>query len=221
MKAKSLFLFICIYALGFAQTNLEDIHHLTIPFQAGDMIFQDLDCEICDAIELVTQKEGNPYSFSHMALIVEVNGKLMALEAIGNQVKTTEIDVFTQRSKNAEGQCKVVHVRLRKPFSHLNEKAIEFARAKVGKPYDDAFEYGNASYYCSELIYDAYLFANDGQPFFQLRPMTFKQPNSNLYFDAWVDYFKKLDKPIPEGKLGCNPNGIFDKEKFEVIQAYY
>lgn len=222
MKIK-IFITLLIFqtAFGYSQNDLNSSSKVDFSFQAGDFIFQDLDCDICDAVELVTQKEGNPYSFSHMALVVEINGQMLALEAIGQKVQTTSIVEFSNRSKNDKGQNKIVHARLRKQFSHLNKKAIEFAVLQVGKPYDDAFEYGNEAYYCSELIYDAYKHAQNGIAFFQLSPMTFKKPNSSNYFETWIEYFQKLGLPIPEGELGCNPNGIFEDGKFEIIKAYY
>jgi len=205
----------------FAQTGLISPILNEHQFREGDFIFQDLDCDICDAIEIVTRKVSSPYSFSHVALVVKINEQFVALEAIGDKVQITSIKQFVNRSKNEQGQNKIVHARLKKNFLPLTEKAIAFAKMQIGKPYDDAFTYGQETYYCSELIYDAYQYAQNGKPFFELSPMTFKNPATNTYFDAWKKYYEKLGMPIPEGAPGCNPNGIFEEEKFDVIQAYY
>ena len=78
----------------------------------------------------------------------------------------------------------------------------------------------NDEYYCSELIYLAFKEANDGQPVFQLQAMTFNDPDTQKPFPIWVDYYKKLGKPIPEGQPGLNPGGISRSEYIEIIHYY-
>jgi hypothetical protein len=43
--------------------------------------------------------------------------------------------------------------------------------------------------------------------------MTFKQPGTTQYFDAWVKYYEELKTAIPEGKKGINPGGISRSDK--------
>lgn len=62
--------------------------------------------------------------------------------------------------------------------------------------------------------------ANDVMPFFQLYPMTYKQPGTNAFFPAWVDYYKAIGKPIPEGQPGCNPGGISTSDKIEIVGRF-
>jgi hypothetical protein len=47
--------------------------------------------------------------------------------------------------------------------------------------------------------------------------MTFKKPNSNDFFPAWVEYYKNIGIQIPEGKPGCNPGGISTSDKIKII----
>ena len=54
-------------------------------------------------------------------------------------------------------------------YSHAIQNAISFSRRKIGVNYDDVFILNNDQYYCSELIYEA--FVKDS--IFQLQPMTF------------------------------------------------
>ena len=82
--------------------------------------------------------------------------------------------------------------------------------------YDDEYLYNNGKYYCSELIYDAFLHSYK-KPLFDLFPMTFKSPKSNQYFEVWADYYEKLKMEIPEGQLGCNPGGISTSDKLNII----
>jgi hypothetical protein len=67
------------------------------------------------------------------------------------------------------------------------------------------------------LLYDAFKQANGDQTFFELRPMTFKKPNSNEFFPVWVDYYQKLHMPIPEGMAGINPGGISMSPKLQMF----
>jgi hypothetical protein len=106
--------------------------------------------------------------------------------------------------------------RLKSKYLKYIPKAIEFALQQVGVPYDDAYLYNNGKYYCSELIYDAFLYSYK-KPLFDLFPMTFKSPKSKDYFEVWADYYKKLNMEIPEGQLGCNPGGISTSDKLKII----
>lgn len=107
--------------------------------------------------------------------------------------------------------------RLKAKYHLLIPDAIAFALQQLGVPYDDEYVYGNGSYYCSELIYDAFKAANNDSPFFKLYPMTYKKPGTDEYFPAWVDYYKSIGKQIPEGLPGCNPGGISLSDKIEVF----
>ena len=45
--------------------------------------------------------------------------------------------------------------------------------------------------------------------------MTFKDPKTGTFPTAWVEYYQKFGIEIPEGKPGCNPNGLAASEKLE------
>jgi hypothetical protein len=42
---------------------------------------------------------------------------------------------------------------------------------------------------------------------FALYPMTFKNLTGQTD-TAWTTFYRKLHLDVPEGKLGCNPNGM-------------
>ena len=107
--------------------------------------------------------------------------------------------------------------RLKPQFKDLAKNAIGFSMLQMGVPYDDEYVYNNGSYYCSELVYDAFMFANGGKPFFELQPMTYKQPGTDSFFPAWVDYYRSINKNIPEGQPGCNPGGISLSDKIDIV----
>lgn len=178
----------------------------------GDLLFQNLDCgPLCDAIETVTQGiDGS--KFSHIGMVYIRNDSVYILEAIGKDVHLTSLHSFLKRSSN-----KVYIGRVRKRFAKIVDKAVLNAISKIGVAYDDVFIYDNGKYYCSELIYDAFKAANNDKPFFRLQPMTFKEPETNSYFNVWVDYYKELKMEIPEGKPGINPGGISRSRNIRIL----
>ena len=98
----------------------------------GDLLFQDLDdSPICDAIELVTPGYKNG-SFSHIGLIVSDNSKLLVLEAIPPKIILTEVNDFLSRSKDKDGNPKVIVGRLKEKYRHTIKNAIEISKNKLG-----------------------------------------------------------------------------------------
>lgn len=185
---------------------------LKTPLRSGDLIFQDLDCGgLCDAIEQVTQSYGGRH-FSHIGLISIEEDSIYIIEAIGQKVKRTPLGQFVSRN-----QKELLLGRVKPQYRQILPAAVTFARQQIGIPYDETFLYDNGKYYCSELLYDAFKVANSSKDFFELRPMTFKQPGSDSYFPVWVDYYKKLDTAIPESAPGINPGGISLSEKIDVF----
>ncbi|MCD6062351.1 MAG: hypothetical protein K0R82_262 [Flavipsychrobacter sp.] len=183
--------------------------------QPGDILFQDLDCgAACDAIESVTEG-ANGMDFSHCGIVVQMGNEMMVVEAYG-AVKVTPVDSFLMRSKDAAGKPKVLIGRL-KDESILADESAEIAKGYVGKEYDESFDLKNDKYYCSELVYECFKVANKNKPFFQLNKMTFKAPRTEAIMPFWMDYFKKLDKAVPEGKPGINPGAMSRSDKLQII----
>ena len=187
----------------------------------GDLLFQDLDCgPLCDAIEKVTTGYHGA-SFSHVGIIAKDNsGKFLVIEALQNGVETTQLQTFLGRSSDANGRPKVLAGRLRNPYRHLIPFALKEAVALKGEPYDEVFAIDNEAYYCSELIYEIFLRANDNHPVFTLQPMTFKDPDTGVTLDVWEKYFSKLGVPIPQGQPGINPGSISCSPVLTIIHTY-
>lgn len=182
----------------------------------GDLLFHDMDCgPLCDAIEAVTEGyKGN--DFSHMGLIYHRNDTIFVIEAAGEAVRLTPLEKFSAYT------AKPMYVgRLKKQHRDLIPQAVSFSLKQLGVPYDDEYVYDNGSYYCSELIYDAFKAANKNKPFFTLYPMTYKQPGTDEFFPAWVEYYSAIGKEIPEGLPGCNPGGMSVSDKIEIIGELY
>lgn len=183
---------------------------------SGDLLFININCgSMCDAINAVTNGYKNN-DFNHMGLVVATaKNEYYVYEAIGTAVVKTPLKDFLAYTKNP-----VYIGRLKKKYRYFSAKATEFCESQLGVPYDDDFLYDNGKYYCSELIYDAFKFANNNKPFFKLFPMTYKEPKSDNFFPVWTEHFAKRGIEIPEGKPGCNPGGMsLDRKiKLKVFQ---
>ena len=82
-----------------------------------------------------------------------------------------------------------------------SEEIVTKSNTLVGQPYNHTFIISDSGFYCSEFIHHLF---ND-LDLFKLNPMSFKDSGGD--FDPiWIEYYKNLGVPIPEGQLGCNPN---------------
>ena len=187
----------------------------------GDLFFQDIDCgQLCDAIEKVTTGF-NGANLSHIGIVAKNNdSNFIVIEAVSEGVQATPLQTFLNRSFDANSQPKVIVGRLKSQYRHLIPAAIKEAIALKGKPYDKIFAIDNDRYYCSELIYEIFLRANDNKPVFKLQPMTFAEPDTNDIFPVWKEYFAKLDIPVPQGQPGINPGGISCSPALTIIHTY-
>jgi hypothetical protein len=178
--------------------------------KTGDLIFQDLACgELCDAIEAVTKEQfhvARP-SFSHVGVVIRKGAKTFVLEAYGDKVGLTPLaDVMARKQDGPHYVIPLATIHgLPKGFQKRLQRVADHY---VGKPYDDRFAIGDGAYYCSELVYEVFKEANGGREFFHLAPMTFGAPGSDVW-KVWKRYFESLRTPIPEGRPGLSPLGIW------------
>lgn len=188
--------------------------------KTGDLLFQDLDCgELCDAIEKVTTGIDGA-DFSHVGIVSVEKDTAFVYEAIDQGIVRTRLDKFLERSKDSAGKPKVMAGRVKKEYEGSIPGAIKLCRKIIGKPYDDVFDLQNQSYYCSELVYFAFMDAG-GKNLFETAPMTFKDPDTGKTFPAWDDYYKNLNAAIPEGKPGLNPGGVSRSPVINIVYRFY
>lgn len=204
------FLLTAFHLQGEAQSY---IHRLEIVLQEGDFIFQDLSCELCEAIESVTEGY-NDYDFSHVGLVKRNRDSIWVGEAISAGIRWTSLREFIARA-TTDGTPQILVMRLKKQHQNRIPSAIQFIESKLDASYDSVYTYGDENYYCSELLHDA--FALSDPPLFSLQPMTFKTPDGATFHPAWVDYFNERDTDIPEGQPGINPGGMSTSPHLEPI----
>lgn len=208
-----LFLYCCTLA-----PSCNHFHHID-SLQAGDILFQNLNCgELCEAIEAVTTGIDGK-DFSHCAIVVNINDTLKVVEAIENKVQVNSLKNFFARSADTSKIENITIGRLKQQYEYLIPKATSKLQQLIGKPYDDEFILNNDKFYCSELVYEVFKTANGNNDFFELAPMTFKDPKTQAFFPAWIAYYKELDKEIPEGQAGINPGLISRSDKIEIIKT--
>ncbi len=184
--------------------------------QEGDLLFQDLDSSpLCDAIELVTPGY-NGANFSHIGLMVLDNDTLKVLEAIPPKVMITNLDDFINRSFDKNGNPKVIVGRLKKEFTNSISNAVSYSKSKLEITYDEVFLINNETYYCSELIFEAF----EKDSIFQLKPMTFLHPKTKDTLKVWKEYYSDLNTNIPEGNPGINPGIMSLSNKIEMVHFY-
>lgn len=187
----------------------------------GDILFQDSDgSPLCQAIETVTYGYQG-LSITHVGIAAKKeNGELVVIEATSKGVQSTPFKEFLNRSLDQNGNPKVLVGRLKPEYQDLVEPAIETAFKLKGKPYDKVFAIDNDAYYCSELIYQIFLQANENTAVFELQPMTFKDRATGQIHPVWKDYFSKLGVPVPEGRPGINPGAISRSKALTIIKKY-
>lgn len=213
MRKLVLLLFIIIGEMSVAQENFQ--------LKRGDLLFQDSDCGApCEAIEKVTTGFQGA-NLSHVGIVERSNdGSSVVIEAISDGVVKTPLNEFLNRSLDAKGKPKVLAGRVVEKYRPLLPEVLKEAKKLIGKPYDDIYKIGNGRYYCSELVYEIFKRANNGEAVFQLYPMTFIDPKTGKTFPAWIDYFSELDEPIPEGEPGLNPGGISRSPAIRIVHHY-
>lgn len=216
----SRFLVVLFFGLTSSFVNAQQVSSDAFAFKDGDLLFQELSCgPLCEAIVRVTQSWENR-KFNHMGMVYTQGDSLMVLEAIGEDVHLTPLNEFLSRSLSPDGDPLVVVGRLKENYEKLIPAALIVGLGQLGLPYDTEFIYDNEAYYCSELIYDAFKEANNGEEVFTLNPMTFKDPESGQTFSVWEEYYAKLQMEVPEGLPGCNPGGLSLSDKLDIVYVY-
>ena len=168
--------------------------------KTGDILFQTNKARtsFVKAIENVTTSLDD-LNFSHVGVVLVEDGQVFVLEAT---------------------QPVVVVGRLKPKYQKSIPRAIEILKSFLGKPYDYVFLPDNDKYYCSEIIYLAFLRPN-GKPIFKATPMSFKDKETGETSPLWKKHFERHKTPIPEGILGTSPGEMSRSKAIKIVHRYF
>nr|WP_089756067.1 YiiX/YebB-like N1pC/P60 family cysteine hydrolase [Chryseobacterium soldanellicola]SDQ76496.1 Permuted papain-like amidase enzyme, YaeF/YiiX, C92 family [Chryseobacterium soldanellicola] len=179
----------------------------------GDLLFVTAKpTGLSGAINNVTQKQKNA-SFDHIGILEKDGNQFFVLHAApkGGSQKQNVKDFLKDQTN--DGQTVIVY-RLKPQFQSTIPSAIEKAHSMLGKPYNFNYILDENSYYCSDFIERAFR----KNHIFKLEPMTFIDPKTGKTNEFWQEFYQKKNLKVPEGELGCNPNGLAASDKLERIK---
>lgn len=179
----------------------------------GDLLFVTAkDSGLSGAINNVTQKEKNA-SFDHIGIVEKENGDYFVLHASPKRGSNKQkLKDFVEDEKK-DGQDIFVY-RLKPEYQNVIPDAIAKGNSMLGKPYNFNYILNEDSYYCSDFI--ERIFRKDH--IFKLDPMTFIDPKAGKTNEFWQKFYQEKNLKVPEGELGCNPNGLAGSPKIERIK---
>lgn len=186
-----------------------------IQLQTGDIVFRESSrSTLSGAIDDVTQTDKATH-FSHMGIIERKSDTVYVLHAApeNGSERISLKDFIEVTENNKKEQRRVVAYRLKPEYQSAISDAIENAYTMLGKPYNFSYVMNDSAYYCSDFVYRSY--AKDS--IFVLNPMTFINPETGEFHEGWISFYKELDMEVPEGKPGCNPNGMAASDKIYVL----
>ncbi len=209
LKSKFFILSIfCFFVfLSCKSKNIQDL-------QNGDLLFVTAkNSGLSGAINNVTQRSENE-KFDHIGILEKKGNSYFVLHAApkGGSQKQNLID-FVQCQKS-DGQNVVVY-RLKPEYQNTIPKALKNAETLLGKPYNFNYILNDETLYCSDFIERIFR----EYSIFKLEPMTFIDPKTGRTNAFWEDFYEKKNLKVPEGELGCNPNGLAVSEKLQRIRV--
>lgn len=180
--------------------------------QSGDLIFiGNSSSLLSSAIDKVT-KTSLQTSYSHMGIIsIEGNTTYVYHSNSYNGVCKELLDTFRLKNGTSNDSSYIYRIKDLTPLQINN--ALIVAKTHLGKPYNRTYILEDEGFYCSEYIYT--LFEKDS--IFELIPMTFKNPGTDEFNEIWTKHYQELGIEIPEGLPGCNPNGMAENKRLELI----
>ena len=185
----------------------------TTTIKSGDIIFRGAtQSDLSEAINEVTQTE-KATNYTHMGICSVENDTVFVYHSdLSKGVVKEPLQLFLKPDDTTTYTADVY--RIKDSTKPQIENAISKANKLLGEPYNFTYILEDKGYYCSEYIYE--LFKEDN--FFTLEPMTFKNAETNTFHNGWLAHYKDLGIEIPEGKLGCNPNGMAASETLVFVK---
>ena len=146
------------------------------------------------------------------------DGDGQVIEAVMPEVRKTSMDDFVNRSVVDNHSCPCILIcRLCPEYNALIVPALEFAESVLSLPYDAHYSDVKKSWYCSELIVDAFKDANQGQFLFEETPMSFRDMDSGELLPYWVEHYRSISQVVPEGQSGSHPALLSRSDKIRPV----
>lgn len=202
--------FLLFFSKNSLSQTCQTYHNICI--RTGDLIFVGAEQEnLSGAINRVTQRE-NSASFDHVGILEVEESGIYVLHAIGKKGSVRE-PLDSLILAKAESPRRFALYRLEETYQSAIPEAITQSKLLLGQPYNWSYVLNDSSLYCSDMVERAFRHAQ----IFTLEPMTFINPETQKPDAFWVDFYKKQNMAVPEGKLGCNPNGLAASDKLQLI----
>ncbi len=185
----------------------------TPQIKSGDIVFRGANSsDLSEAINDVTQTVKST-NYTHVGICDVVDGKVIVYHSdLDKGVLKEPLELFISSANTV--RYNVDLYRIKNIESKQIENAISIAKSLIGNPYNTTYILEDQGYYCSEYIYELY----KKDSVFKLEPMSFKNPETNVFHQGWIEHYKNLGIAIPEGKLGCNPNGMASSTAIKFIK---
>lgn len=205
MQNKILIIFLSFFLISCANQN-------GVQLRNGDLLFVgNASGDLSKAIDEVTQTNLKT-NYSHVALVEKSGDGFWILHAAPkNGSERISLKDFLEIQKKDHSNVDVYRIKNSKQTDF--ESAISKAKSMLGKPYNFTYVLSDSAYYCSDFVYHSF----EKDSVFKLNPMTFKNPGETEFNQGWIDFYGQLNMEIPEGKPGCNPNGMAASEKIKFI----
>ncbi|CAI2349799.1 unnamed protein product [Caenorhabditis sp. 36 PRJEB53466] len=185
--------------LSSASSLFEEIIVTSQPMlNPGDLVFfgRNTASEFCEAVEKVVANN----DFFHVAIVSNLGTIIEA--------STDGVREYPNLWKSiAENEPSYVEVVTPLTSEERKDQAAAWSRTKIGLPYNDLFSSdllnseGSESYYCSQLITEAFKTDDMKWPSHSLN---FNNVKGEL-IDFWREYFEKRGRKVPQGDEGSHP----------------
>lgn len=184
----------------------------------GDFIFTQIG-SATNAISSVTEGY-NGARVNHVGIIIENKHGKFVLEAFPPEVRLTNIHVFLKRSWDNLQKPRYISARLKINHQYLVENAIEYGLEQRNIPYDRRYLTDEVALYCTELLVDMFRHANNGDDFFEEKPMSFRDIETGEIHEYWIHHYRDFfGMPVPEGEPGTNPGDMSKDERLHVYDV--
>ncbi len=185
----------------------------TPQIKSGDIVFRGaLGSNLSEAINDVTQTAKST-NYTHIGICDVIDGRVVVYHSdLDKGVVKEPLELFISSEDTLKYKVDLYRIKNIEPKQI--ENAISIAKSLIGNPYNTTYILEDKGYYCSEYIYE--LFKKGSV--FKLEPMSFKNSKTNTFHKGWIEHYKNLGIAIPEGRLGCNPNGMANSNTLKFIK---